>query len=461
MRNDLTKEVTGTLAKFASDLHYEDIPADVREKAKIYILDSLGCCIGGYLTQPGKIVAELFTSMGGVSESRILATGKKIPCLHAVYVNSYLSNALDFDDTFSTFAHPGGMIIPPALAVAEKVGGITGRDYVAAVVAGYEVSLRVGMATAPSPERYKQAWGISTHQVFGSATVAAKLLSLDSDATAVSYGFAGNSAPVPHSRKLGAEVDERPFSWLKNNFGWASMGGVLAAFLTEKGFIGPCKILDGERGFWTMCGSDQCDFELMVNGLGETFLMSETSLKPYASCRWTHTTLDAIREILDKVPLNPEMVEKVHIRSFFEVSQKMNEKNPSNIVDAQFSVPFLVAVTIMGRSPHTGLHEQDLRDPKVLALAERVSLAPDLEADRIFLDDKLMPSTVTIRMKDGHQFKSRVDVPRGSPGKLQPLAEQLEKYKALVSEVLGKEKSMQSMERIMEIESLSDVGHVV
>jgi 2-methylcitrate dehydratase PrpD len=462
MGDDLTeKEVTRTIAEFASKLCYEDIPSDIRERAKVYILDSLGCSIGGYLTEAGRIIVDFFTSMGGIPESQIIATGQRIPCLHAVYVNAYLSNALDFDDTFSTWSHPGGMIVSPALAVAEKVGGVSGRDYIAAVVAGYEVTLRVGLATAPSPERYKQAWGISTHQIFGSATVAGKLLSLGSDAMATAYGFAGNSAPVPYCRKSGVEIDERPFTWLKNNFGWAAMGGVLAAFLTQKGFIGPRTVLDGERGFWTMCGSDQCDFEAMVKDLGKRFLIGETSFKPYASCRWTHSTLDAIREILEKEPLNPDMVDKISIRSFFEIVQTMSVKHPSNIIDAQFSLPYLVAVTLMGHSPHTGLYEEDLRDPKVFALSEKVSIEPDEEADRLFLNERLMPSIITIRMKDGRELKSRVDVPSGSPGKFQPLNGQLEKYKLLVSRVLGKEKSIQSLNRIMEIEKLSDVAQVL
>jgi 2-methylcitrate dehydratase PrpD len=455
-----TQEVTRALADFASNLRYEDIPVSVREKAKVYILDSLGCCIGGYLTEPGKIVTNFFSSMGGNPESQILAIGQRVPCLHAVFVNAYLSNALDFDDTFGAWSHPGAMIVSPGLAVAEKVGGVSGKDYLASVVAGYEVTIRVGLGTAPSPRRYKQAWGISTHQVFGPATVAGKLIHLDVDAMATAYGFAGNSAPVPSCRKGGLEIEERPFSWLKNNFGWAAMGGVLAAYLTQKGFIGPRNVLDGERGFWTMSGSDQCDFDMMVKGLGENFLIQETSFKPYASCRWTHSTLDALREILKREPLAPEMIEKVTVRSFFEVHHHMRVKQPSNIFDAQFSLPYLVAVTLNGHSPHLGLYEEDLGDPKVLELANCVKLEADEEADRMFLEKGWMPSEVTIQTKDRREFKSRVDVPSGSPGKFMPLSEQSEKYMFLVSRVLGREKAIQSLERIMEIEKSPDVARI-
>lgn len=460
MGNEFTGEPTRILSEFASNLRYEDISPDILEKAKFYILDSLGCSIGGYLTEAGKIVVGYFESMGGNPESQVLATGHKMPCLNAVYVNAYLSNALDFDDTFGPWSHPGGMIIPPAMSVAEKLGRISGKDYLTAVVAGYEISLRVGLAIAPSPERFKQAWGISTHQVFGSATVAGKLLHLSPRAMATAYGFAGNSAPVPYCRKIGVEREERPFSWLKNNFGWAAMGGVLGAFLTEKGFVGPLKVLDGRMGFWAMSGSDQCDFEAMVKDLGKTFLMGETSFKPYASCRWTHSTIDAVREIQKKESIKPEMVERVTVYSFFEVSQNMNVKRPSNTFDAQFSIPYLIAVTLTGHSPHMGLYDEDLRDAKVFAIADKVRLEPDAEADYLYLNKRLMPSKVIIRMKDGREFMSQVDVPSGSPGKFQPLSEQIEKYKLLVSRVLGEQKATQTMGRILEMEKLPDVALV-
>jgi 2-methylcitrate dehydratase PrpD len=459
--NDLTKEPTRALAQFASNLRYEDIPADVREKAKLYILDSLGCSIGGYLVEPGKIIVDFFTSTGGNPESQVLATKQRIPCLHAVYVNAYLANALDFDDTLTgTWEHPGGMIIPPGLAVAEKIGRISGKDYLAAVVAGYEVTIRVIKGTTPSSERYRQAWGISTRQVFGSATVAGKLLSLTPDAMAMAFDFAGISAPVPYCRKIGLDLDERPVSWLKNNYGWAAMGGVLAALLTQRGFIGPSKVLDGDKGFWTMCGSDKCDFDVLVEELGKKFMIGEVSFKPYAAARWSHTTLDAVREILKRQPLDPEMVEKITIRSFFEVMRNLSVKHPPNIMDAMFSLPFQVAVTLIGHSPHTGLYEEDLRDPKVLSLADRVSLEPDEEADQVFLKKRLTPSKVTIRMKDGREFQSRVDIPSGSPEKPVSRSELLDKYKLLVSRVLGKEKAAQSMEQIMEIEKLPNVALV-
>jgi len=398
--------------------------------------------------------------MGGTPEARILGTGERIPCLHAIYVNAYLSNVLDFDDTFSTWSHPGSTIVTPAFGVAEKIGGISGKQYLTAVVAGYEMSIRIGLATLPSPERYKQAFGMATHQIFGSATVAGKLLSLNPGEMATAYGFAGMSAPVAHCRKNGLDGNERPFSWLKNNFGWAAMGGVLAVFLTQKGFAGPHKVLDGERGFWAMCGSDRCDFDAMVKELGKTFLIGETSFKPYASCRWTHSTIDATREIIGRENLDPRMVERISVRSFFELCRNMTLKHPSNIIDAQFSIPFLVAATIMGHSPHEGLYEEALRDPEVFALSEKVSLEPDEESDRMYLNEKLMPSKVTIRMKDGQEFEKRVDVPSGSPGNFQPLSEQLEKYELLVSRVLGAEKSMESLEKIMEIERISEVAQV-
>lgn len=460
MEKDASRAATKILSNFASKLRYEDLPEDIRERAKVYIMDSLGCAIGGGLTGHGKTAVEMFSALGGIPESRVLATNQKIPCLHAVYVNSYLANALDFDDTYSSWAHPGASIIPPGYAVAEKVGEISGKAFIAAVVAGYEVSIRIGAAILPSQERYKQAWGISTHQIFGSVTVAGKLLSLEPEALAIAYGFAGNSAPVLHCRKIGLEVEERPFTWLKNNFGWSAMGGVLSAFLAQKGCRGPLTILDGDRGFWTMTGSDRCDFNLMVEDLRKKYLIAETSFKPYASCRWTHSTLDAVHEIMGQEVFSPEIIEKVCVNSFYETYRSLNSKHPENLVDAQFSIPFLVAVTLAGHSPSQGLYEEDLKDSTVYELAEKIRVESDEEADQLFESQKKMLSKVTIYLKDGREFRSRVDVIRGDPGKFQSLSEMQEKYKILVSRVLGEKTAVQSMELIMDLEKLSDVTNL-
>ena len=219
-----TGSPTKILSEFVARMTYDDLPSEIKEQARLYILDSIGCSIGGSVVAPGKIIINAFQGINGSPESTILPTGKKVPCIHASYVNSYLANILDFDDTFTAVGHPGSSIIPSALAVAEMVE-TTGKELINAVVLGYESAIRIGLGIEPSPERFKKVWGMGSHHIFGAAAAASRLMQMSADQVAMAFGMAGYSAPVPFMRKTGLKIQERPKSTAKCNFGWSSMGG--------------------------------------------------------------------------------------------------------------------------------------------------------------------------------------------------------------------------------------------
>lgn len=454
------EQPTIILSQYIAQATYEGIPSDVVLTAKNYILDSLANIIGGSSLEAGRIVISLIEEMGGVPEATILATGRKVPTLHAVYVNSYLANALDFDDTFSAFAHPGSTAVPPALAVGEKVRA-SGKDLINAVVVAYEVMIRIGKAIKGSPERFKKVWGLSTWQIFGAVAAAATLLGLDQEKTANALGLAGVNAPVPYARKLGLELEERPFAWSKNNYGWASMGGVLGAFLAEKGFLGNRFILDGERGFWIMSGSDQCKWELMTEGLGTNYVMGETAFKPYASCRWTHSTIDAVSGIKEKFHFAPEEVKGIKVQSFYEAMISLAEPTPQNIIDVQFSIPHLVALVLLDRSPAKGLSEANLSDPKLQQLARKIQIEIDDEASRLFFEQGEMPSTVVIELNDGRIFIESVPVAKGDARNPMTEKEIKDKFMSLVAPVLGADRAERIKERVDNLERLEELSQLL
>jgi 2-methylcitrate dehydratase PrpD len=457
MRKD-DNSPTKILCQYVAQARYEDIPKEVIESTKPYIMDSIGNSIGGSRLEPGKINLDLFESMGGTAEATVMATGKKISLLHAVYLNSFLANVLDFDDTYANLAHPGATIIPPAFGVAEKIKA-SGQQLLTAIVAGYETSLRIGLAIVATPERYKQVWGLSTWQIFGATAASGKLLNLDEEQMRNAFGLGGVNAPVPYARKLGLELEERPFAWSKNNYGWASMGGVLGSLLAQKGFLGNRHILDGERGFWVMAGSDRCDFEKLVEGLGEKYLLPNTSFKPYASCRWTHSTVDACLAILEKHGVGPDDVRSVTVKGMYEVAHSLAEKKPKNIIDAQFSIPYLIGLCITGNSPAKGLSEAHLEDSTVQSLAEKVTVEIDPEADRLYFEKAgVMASTVIIETKGDERFEESVLYPKGSPEAPVTSEELREKFLALTTPVVGASKAEKILERVMDLERVEDIS---
>lgn len=454
---------TQTLSEYVARSKFEDIPKAVCEDAKDYILDSIGCMIGGSVLEPGKIIVDFFTGLGGYPESSILATGTKLPCIHAAYVNSYLANLLDLDDSSNTPpGHPGATIICPGLALAEKIRASV-RDFITAVVTAYEVWSRIALAISSSPERTAKVRGFGTHQIFGAAVVSSKLLGFNTEQVANALGLAGVNAPVPSIHKFGMELEERPISWAKNNYGWASMGGVLAAFLTEKGFVGNKHILDGERGFWIMAGSDQCDFNKMTLDLGVDYHISRVGFKPYASCRWTHTSLDATAEIMAKYSIDINRIRSIKVSTYRELVENGAVSNPATILDAQFSLPHLIALELLGKSSRKGLLGDDLTDPRVRSLAEKVSLelSPEME-EGYHRPKRLLGTIVSIEQVDGNLFSERVDVPKWEPEKERPTREELQsKFTYLAAPVVGVDASDAIIDSVERLQSVEDISAVI
>jgi len=446
---------TEILSDYIVNTKYSDIPEAVLNAAKHLILDSIACCIGASTSEQNRIVREVFSPLNGAAEATLMGTQEKVPLLHAVYVNAFSANILSFDDTYETLAHPGATVIPPALAVGEKMGA-SGAQVLTAVVTGYEVLLRIGYAIEPTPERQRQAYGLSW-QSLGATITSGKLLNLDKERMRHALSLGGYNTPVPFDHKLGLEIEERPVSWIKNNFGWSAMGGVLGSLLAQKGFIGNRFILDGDKGFWAMTGSDQCDFSKMYAGLGETYLLPKTSIKPYAGCRFLHSPIDACLKILGENKLTADDIVSVTAETTTEIIEESSDSNPENIIDAQFSLPFLVALCIHGRSPAKGLHETDLANPTIRSTARKIILKTDDELDKLFWDDRsLIPCRVTIETKDGRRFEETVLKPKGSPESPLTEAEIEEKFISLTEPVIGIQKARRIMEKVKRLETVDD-----
>ncbi|MCR4398673.1 MAG: MmgE/PrpD family protein [Firmicutes bacterium] len=440
------------------------VPGEVILKAKWCALDSLANSIAGGFLRPSRIIEDLVRRWAGAGEATILSAGFRAPLPHAVYANSYNANALDFDDTHDAQGHPGAMIIPAAFSVSEFMSR-SGEQFLSAVIHAYEVSLRIARSLKATPERYKRVMGQASYLVFGTASVASKLLGLDEQGTINAFGIAGASAPVPFVRKFGLSPEDRPVAWVKNNFGWASMAGVTAALLAAEGFVGNKSILDGECGFWVMAGSDRCDFAKMTEGLGSEYLLLDTAFKPYASCRWTHAALDAVERIISRSggpgALSPSDVDSIRVVGFYESGRSLSSPEPENIIDAQFSLPYLLALSVAGKSPRHGLRESDLEDAAVRGLARRVSIEIDDEYSKMFFDDHLTPYTVTILMKDGRALTETVYSASG--GRESPLGERdlQEKFMRLVAPVVGDRRAESMISSMLNLERVPDMRQLI
>ena len=453
-----TRKRTGArvLGELVADASLDDVDADALAHVRHLVLDSLAVTLGGTRLPQGERMVAFWDAVGGRGEATVPGASGRLPVLTAAYVNSYLGNLLDFDDTYSGRAvgHPGTTVIPPALAVAEREGS-SGREFLNAVVAGYEVSIRVGDAIMPTPERSRQVVSTATWQLFGATAAAASLLDLDADETAHALGLAGVSAPVPAVRKVGIEEDE--LHDLKNNYGWGSMGGVKAALLADAGFEGNRTVFDGEKGFWRMAASDAYDPSVLEEGVGTAPAALEVSFKPYSSCRWSHAALDCVGALEPAV--TAEEVEAVTVETFHEATTL--DALPETVLDAQFSLPYVVAVHLLGHpTGYEWLTEERLSDPEVRALAERVALVEDEEFTAAYERSGRMGARVTVTHRDGGTETASVDSPSGSPERPIPHEEIEAKYESLVAPILGADRAAELERRVLDVESEDDVSAV-
>jgi len=456
----MTDWITDKLVRYTHSTSYEQLPAEVVEKAKIHILDSIGCALGGSCSAIGRSVLKTFKAMGGEPEASLIGGGMKVPAIHAAFVNGTNANALDFDDTYLSDAigHPGSSTIPAALAVAEWKKA-NGRDLINAVVTAYEVGNRIGLAIQPSKERLQKVWGFGTWQTFCAAIAAAKVMNLDADQLFNAFGVAGATAPLPCTQKWGWDLDERPIHWVKEPTGWPCWTGTLAVILAANGFIGNHYILDGENGFWIMAGSDRCDYQKMTDGLGQDYLiLDDMSFKPYSCCRWQHAALDCITQIISKHKLKPDEIKSIIINSFSWVkTQEVYEiKSP---VDAQFCIPYTAAMVVLGHEPGPGWYSDDmLKSREIAALAAKITVNLDPELDRAYHQDSEQAARVEVTTVREEIFSETVRIPKGDPRNPLSPHELKAKFRNQADFVLNREAVDQVIDLIDNLELLDDLS---
>ncbi|MEO8134294.1 MAG: MmgE/PrpD family protein [Betaproteobacteria bacterium] len=458
LMNEPSASPTQALCSYLAATRFEGLPATVVQTTKTFVLDSLANVIGGAALTPAREIVALFEEMGGAPQATVLASGARTSVVMAAYVNSALANMLDFDDVLDAIGHPGATVIPPAFAVAEKTCA-SGAELINAIVAGYDVSVRVARHLWPSPERYKKVWGLSCWQTFGACAVTARLLCLDEEQTRNAMGVCGLGAPVPNARKLGLELEDRPFSWTKNNYGVASWNGVLAALLAARGFKSNRFIFDGERSFWLMASSDRYQPAKLTEALGERFDVMHTSLKPYASCRWTHTTVEAALRLATK-GIAPDAVSTVTVNSFHEAGVSLATRRPVDIIDAQFSIPYLVALCLHGHSPATGLQERHLSDPGILKLADKVRIIVTDEANLLFEAGQML-SEVVVETSTGERLAETISIAKGDPTRPLGAAEIEDKFFHLVVPIVGMPRAQRIRDGVATLEHCPNVAEMV
>ncbi|MFQ5854069.1 MAG: MmgE/PrpD family protein [Anaerolineae bacterium] len=449
---------TDIVADYISTTAFDGLPRDVVHLAKTAILDSIGCAFGGVTAEFGQYDLEIVKEMAGTPEATIIGDGTRVPAMHAAFVNTVLANVMDYDDTYlRASSHPGAPIIQSALALAEK-SGASGKALIAAVVTGYEVALRIGLAVRPSAERLRQG-PITGWLVFGPAAAGANMLGFDADTARRVLGIAGRGltgrARSPQGADGLGENDPKTGRY-KIGFALSSLLGVLSVLRAAKGYPSPRAILDSS--FWTALGSDRCVYDEIVNGLGSEYRLREVGFKPYPSCRWLNPPVDAVRAVLQEHSLETENIERVRVSAYKVLEGLGRIRRPMSMLEAEFSLPYAIAMALLETPAGPRWYQpRHFQDPLVQRLEDLVEVETDPRADTLCFEEGRLICTVEITTRDGDTYSHYVAVPRGEPDNPMSDEEFAEKFMGLAEPVIGAERSRRLLGTLMELETVPNI----
>lgn len=443
--------ITLNIAQKVADLTYEDLPRAVCEKTKLLVLDHVGCMIAGSAAHGAMLLMPYLMSLDPGGESTVFGTTYRFHPANAAHANAHAVSMLSLDDSYVLFGHPGASIIPAAFAVAEDQN-CSGKEVIRAIVAGYEMSLRLGTAIRPTEDRDRRVKGLASWQIFGATTAASLLHGFAVEQITDAYGLTPMHAPLPFLRKF----HSRPISLLKNNYGWANKGAITAVDLVRVGFVGNRTIFDGEDGFWVMSGSDRFRPEDMLDRWGDHYFVLNTGFKPFGVCRWIHTTIDCLRTLIDRHQITPDRIIGLNVETVSEFVRDFDGPWPQSIVEAAFHIPYALALELHDRSSAAGLREEDLTDESLQAAAAMVQLSPLEGADEKFYSQKLLPTKVTATLASGTIVSEAAEVPTGAPGgPVFGREEVISKFLRLTVPLIGTENANQTKDNLLNLDEMS------
>ena len=449
VKGEQALELSKKLAAYSTALTYSELPAEVVEFTKLCILDYFGSAIAGSGKVPVRMIAELAEEMGGREQARLF-TGGKSSVLNAAMVNGAASHIVELDDIHKgSIIHAATVVIPAALAIAEWKK-LSGEELITAVVAGYEVCFRIGEAVSPSHYYY---WhNTATCGTFGSAIAAAKLLGLDAEQTIAALGNAGTQAAG-----LWEFIEDGAMS-KQLHTAKASMNGVLAALLAQKGFTGPRKILEGNRGFFKAM-SEAYDETRITEGLGQQFKIMENSFKIHASCRHTHHAVDMLIDIYKKRQPSLEEIESVKVESYQVALNITDDADPQTEYAAKFSLQFCSALALLKGSASLGdFNEQSLWDEEVRALMKKVEVITEPGIDASYPEK--WGAAVEVVFKRGDSVRMVTEYPKGDPENAVTAQELRDKFIGMAG-VFPAQKREQLANQILKLEKIQYVEELM
>ena len=450
----LLEHATRDLARFASALHFEDIPREVVERIKLSVLDSIGCCLFGATLPWTRKVAELALNERAHPAASLFGMGARTSVALAALVNGTGGHAFELDDIHKeSIVHAGSIAVPVALAFAEE-RGMSARDAVTAIVAGYEVGHRVGNAATMSLF-FRGFHPQGTSGAFVAAATAARALNLDAERFQHALGIVGSQAGGLMAAQEGARVK-------RFHSGRAAQSGVYSAQLAASGFTGISDVLEAPYGGYLSSLSDKPDPARLTAGLGTTWETLNVGYKPHAAVTSIHTALDGLADIMREQKLAADDIQTLaaglspmtHLHCAWNYQAQ-------GVTAAQMNLYYGLAVIALDGVAFTDQYREDrLRDPRVFDFIRRITATVDPEIEKMGAAFR-HAARVRVTTRDGRSFEKLLLHRRGSPE--HPLEPQDIEYKFrhVVRSCLPQAGIERVIAAVKQFETLADVGELI
>lgn len=406
--------ISQKLAEFAAGLCFEDIPAQVRERAKYLLLDAIGVAFLSTKHEFARSTLAGFAAFG-TGSSTVIGMNTRLALRDAVIMNGVLVHGLDYDDShIEGIIHPSSSCFPCAFGVASELGA-SGRELLTAYVLGIEIEARLGMAAKGGLLHEAGFHPAGMVAAYASALIAGRLHRLETQHLVMAQGIA-LSTMASSSRQYGLEG-----AWTKRlHPGWNAAAGITAAVLAKHGFIGPRETYEGQYGFYAVhlgALTSKCDLGLVTAGLGQKWETLGVAVKPIPACHLVHACSDAAVIIARKHGVRPADVASIRALVTPHAQRIVCEpvamrRRPANSYAAKFSIQYAVACSLArGRFGSRELEPDVLNDPEILALADKV----EYELDPKSGNPRHFSGEVIVKTVAGREYSHREDINRGAP----------------------------------------------
>jgi len=417
--------ISEILAEFICSCNYTALPETVRDMARRCVLDWLGSAIRGSIEPPARMYVDLARKEGAEPRASTVCGEFRTSVAWAAQINAAASHTVEMDDLHpGSVLHPAAPIIPAALAVVESLDA-GGEELIAAIVAGYEVAIRAGEAAGRSHYDYWHT--TATCGTFGAAAATARLLRLSTEQTMHALGSAGTQAAG-----LWQFLDDGAMS-KQLHVAHAAAAGILSAQLAQRGFTSARQIFEGRKGFLAAMSKDPY-VNMLTENLGNDYRMLTNSFKRHASCRHTHTAIDAALVLRNEKKITANDLNAIDVHLYPSGFRLLSEVKVTSGYAARFSIPYTIAAAVVrGR---VGLKEfEDIDAPDIRHMMNRVHLIEDVTLGRDYPEK--WPARVVATMKNGESFTATVEYPKGDAKNPFTLEELREKFRALTDGIVS------------------------